>query len=145
MAMDDLGDAASVRLRGHHFICLQFFRGEGYSAEFVENLTRVVETAAVRPARVVGGADDVCTACPGLAADGSCQDPNAGEAEVSRLDALAREMLGLRVGDALSLAQARARLADDARVLVCWREEACDGCAWESVCAASWDAERRGR
>ena len=27
-----------LRLRAHHLICLQFFKGEGYSLEFIENL-----------------------------------------------------------------------------------------------------------
>lgn len=29
-------------LRGHHLICLHFFKGEGYDAAFVENLARVI-------------------------------------------------------------------------------------------------------
>ena len=36
------GEPSAIRLRGHHFICLQFYRGEGYSAAFVSNLARVV-------------------------------------------------------------------------------------------------------
>lgn len=34
-----------IRLRGHHLICLHFYRGEGYSREFVENLEDIVRRA----------------------------------------------------------------------------------------------------
>ncbi|HDL01563.1 MAG TPA: DUF1284 domain-containing protein, partial [candidate division Zixibacteria bacterium] len=30
-----------VRLRAHHLICLHFYRGEGYSEGFIENLETV--------------------------------------------------------------------------------------------------------
>jgi hypothetical protein len=129
---------AETRLRAHHFICLQFFRGEGYSANFVENLTRVLNGAVDAPALLVEGADDVCAACPGLSADGTCADPDAGEAEVQRLDALAREVLGMAAGDRLSLAAARERLSADAIGVGRWRFEACDGCGWEAICEAGW-------
>ena len=131
---------AQVRLRGHHFICLQFYRGEGYSAAFVDNLTRVVERIAEQPALLVEGADDVCAACPGLAADGSCVDPNAGEIEVRRIDRLAWDVLGAKPGDPLSLADARELLTDDAISLGRWRFEACSGCTWEDVCGSGWGA-----
>ena len=42
---------SGVRLRGHHFVCLQFFRGEGYSAAFVANLEGVLERAATAEAQ----------------------------------------------------------------------------------------------
>jgi len=132
--------AAEPRLRGHHFVCLQFFRGEGYSAAFVDNLTGVVERASGSPALLVEGADDVCAACPGLSADGTCVDPDAGEGEVCRLDELAWETLGIRPGDRLSLAEARARLTADAIAVGRWPLEACGGCSWEDVCEAGWDA-----
>jgi len=60
-------DGAAVRLRGHHLICLQFFRGEGYSPEFVENLAHVITNATESGALVVAGADRVCAACGGAA------------------------------------------------------------------------------
>ena len=131
---------AQPRLRGHHFICLQFFRGEGYSERFVANLTDVVERSADSPALVAEAADDVCAMCPGLSADGTCLDPNAGEVEVRRLDRLAWEILSVRPGQPLSLSEARGRLAADAIAAGRWRFEACDGCTWEDVCEDGWDA-----
>jgi hypothetical protein len=121
-------------------VCLQFFRGEGYSARFVENLTDVVARAADAPALLVEGADDVCAACPGLATDGSCIDPSAGETEVRRIDRLAWAVLGVKPGAGLSLAEARERLSADAIAAGRWRFEACSGCGWEDICEPGWDA-----
>jgi uncharacterized protein len=132
--------ADPVRLRGHHFVCLQFFGGQGYSAAFVDNLRSVTERARLRPALLVEGADDVCSACPGLASDSLCADLDAGEPEVRRLDALAFRVLGVDPGDRLSLADARARLAENAVGAGQWRSDACDGCAWEHICESGWNA-----
>lgn len=130
-----------VRLRGHHFVCLQFFRGEGYSDEFVENLTHVVDRVTCEPALIVGGVDNVCAACPELGPDSRCASESAGgEAEVLRIDELALQVLDASVGERLSLAEARERLEADATGVGSWRANACDGCSWERVCESGWDA-----
>jgi hypothetical protein len=137
----------AVRLRGHHFVCLQFFEGQGYSPRFVENLAEVVARVREHPALAVAGPDSVCTACPGLAADGSCLDPQAGEAEVRRIDRLAWEVLDAGPGSALSLAEARRRLSANREATSLWREQACRGCAWEDVCRPGFEellGEERG-
>jgi uncharacterized protein len=136
-----MSPAPPVRLRGHHFICLQFFHGEGYSEEFVENLTHVVERAVREPALIVAGIDNVCAACPELGPDSRCASESAGgEAEIVRIDELALTVLGASAGERLSLAEARERLEADAMGVGTWRAYACDGCAWESVCEGGWDA-----
>ena len=140
-----------IRLRGHHFICLQFFRGEGYSDEFVASLTALLDRLATEPAEAVAVADDVCAACPELGADGLCASVDAGgEDEIRRIDALAFALLELAPGERITLAEARARLGADAIGIGHWRAEACDGCAWEGVCERGWgrmlgDAERAAR
>ena len=138
-AIDSTHEAAPLRLRGHHFICLQFFSGQGYSFAYVQNLKSVVERAVVERAALVLEADDVCAACPGLAADGTCLDPNAGETEVRRIDRLACEILEMGPGAQLSLPEARARLAANAVGVGRWRFDACKGCTWEDLCEARWD------
>ena len=140
-----------ARLRGHHFICLQFFRGEGYSEEFVANLNAVLKRLASEPAEVVEAADDVCAACPEIGADGRCASVTAGgEEEIRRIDALALGLLDLTPGERITLAEARDRLAAHAIGIGRWRAQACHGCAWESVCEHGWakmlgDAERAAR
>lgn len=136
----DVAAMQPVRMRGHHFVCLQFFRGQGYSFAFVQNLETVVERAGIEQAVLVVGADDVCSACPGLASDHTCLDPQAGETEVRRIDRLAWEVLGMQPGDAMSLPEARTRLAEDAVSAGRWRFEACAGCTWEDVCEDGWGA-----
>jgi uncharacterized protein len=143
--------ANPVRLRGHHFVCLQFFRGEGYSEEFVANLTALLDRVATEPALVVADADDVCAACPELGPDRLCASADAGgEDEIRRIDAIAFDLLELAPGNLITLAEAKERLAGDAIGVGRWRADACDGCAWESVCERGWgrmlgDAERAAR
>lgn len=132
-------ERAEVHLRGHHLVCLQFYLGEGYSAEFTQNLARVVTSATEEPAVIVQGADDICAVCPGLAPDGTCLDPKAGELEVRRLDRLAWELLGVKPGSRISLAEAREKLAADAIATGRWRFEACSGCTWEDLCERGWN------
>lgn len=137
---EDARAVPAIWLRGHHFICLQFFDGEGCPAAYVENLRNVVARALNEPALLVEIADDVCAACPSKAPDGTCIDPAAGEDEIRRIDALACEVLGVRPGARLSLADARALLAADAIASGRWRFEACPGCAWGDACEEGWDA-----
>jgi len=146
-----MSPAAPVRLRGHHFICLQFFRGEGYSDEFVENLAHVVERATTDRALIASGVDNVCAACPELGPDNRCASESAGgEDEIARIDELALDVLGASAGQRLSLSEARELLEADAMGVGLWRANACDGCTWETVCESGWtamlkDAERAAR
>jgi hypothetical protein len=132
----------SAQLRGHHLICLQFYRGQGYSDEFVANLDRVQSSAAETPATIVSGPDDVCAACPGLGADGTCQHPDTGEAEALRIDSLALQLVDAAIGETLSLSQARVRLSGDVDAQDRWRAESCASCVWESACSEGWDELR---
>ncbi len=57
----------ATRLRGHTLLCLQGFRGLGYSPAFVENLTAISRHLADAPStqiEVIAGSDAVCAACP---------------------------------------------------------------------------------
>ena len=136
----------SAQLRGHHLICLQFYRGEGYSDEFVANLDRVQRSPPLEsPALVVSGPDDVCAACPGLGADGTCRHPDTGEAEALRIDALALQLARRRHRrDALAVRRPARGSPADAAACDRWRAEACAGCLWADACADGWaDAARR--
>ena len=63
-----------IHLRPHHLLCLQAFRGKGYSESFVEKMTAVHAMLRENPKleiRLAEGADDLCAACPNLE-DGVC-------------------------------------------------------------------------
>ncbi len=118
------------RLRGHHLICLQFYRGEGYSEEFVENLERVLEKAKKHGVLVVEGADDVCKACPYLV-DGRCEYKEGAEEEIRYLDCLALTLLELSAERVVSWEEISGKVMD---VLEEWKEKACKDCEWRNVC-----------
>lgn len=129
-----------IRLRAHHFVCLQRFRGEGYSPGFVANLSHLLDRSRFSPTVVVDGPDDVCRSCPHVAANGACENPDTdGEAGIARIDALALGVLQVAAGDSLDLAEARRRLQADPDASRTWRDGACLGCTWKSLCAPSWD------
>lgn len=92
------GVETDVRLRPHHLLCIQGFRGQGYSPNFVANMARIIDRLTTRPditVRIVSGADDVCEACPHLDA-GNCGCPDQ---NVDELDLKVLSKLGFSTGD----------------------------------------------
>ena len=53
-----------LNLRGHHLICLNFFKGEGYDEVFIKNLEKILSKMEKENIKVVEDFDDVCKSCP---------------------------------------------------------------------------------
>ncbi|AGK60794.1 hypothetical protein Asulf_00783 [Archaeoglobus sulfaticallidus PM70-1] len=116
-----------MRARGHHLICLHFFKGEGYTEEFVDNLKSFLENVRKQEIEIVVGADDVCIACPNLE-DGIC---NKGEEDIMELDLLAMNLLKVKPGDRVGWAEVESKLDE---ILKIWKRYACFDCEYSHVC-----------
>lgn len=90
-----------IRLRGHTLLCLQGFRGEGYSPEFTENLAAIARSLALNPdqlVQVVEEPDAVCGACPHQAQSGCTLNGRESETEMRAQDHVVLTRLGLQAG-----------------------------------------------
>ncbi|MES2907213.1 MAG: DUF1284 domain-containing protein [Pseudomonadota bacterium] len=60
----------SIRLRGHHLLCLLTYKGEGYTPRFIENYDAVAsQLSAGAPFEIIEGPDDICAP---LLAESAC-------------------------------------------------------------------------
>ena len=90
-----------IRIRAHTLLCLQGFRGKGYSPEFVENLARIHETLFQNPEswiEVVDAPDAVCGACPHREPSGCAVSGPLSEEEMRLQDRKVLALLDLEVG-----------------------------------------------
>lgn len=116
-----------IRLRPHHLLCIQGFRGQGYSPTFVANMARLKEMLDELPetaVEIAGGVDDICGFCPHLD-DGACVRQGQ---RVDELDRRILARLGLAAGDTSTWSQ----LVDGIREKVepTALAELCGGCNW---------------
>lgn len=116
-------------IRPHHGLCLGFFRGMGYSGAFAENMAAVKAAMDENPlVCLVGGADDICAACPNNVS-GRCE---SGE-KPGRYDQEVLRRCGLSVGEVLPYQTLEERVRRD--ILVPGqREEICGDCQWSALC-----------
>jgi hypothetical protein len=122
---------AAALLRGHHLICLHFFRGEGYDRRFIENLSSIVsEAEGGESVTVVEGPDDVCAACPYLK-DGGCGHEGDSEGAIMAMDADALRLLDARMGDDVSWLSIKRKLEG---IMPEWKKLYCRDCAWLKAC-----------
>ena len=85
-----------IKLRGHHLICLHFFKGKGYNPEFIKNLRKIIKRAEDgEEIEVYPGPDDVCTMCPYLKGK-ICFYDNEAESEIKEMDGNALKLLGVK-------------------------------------------------
>lgn len=115
-------------LRGHHLLCVHGFRGMGYSPDFVEKMTEIVEEIRNEtldyPIQVVIGLDETCSFCPHKG-DGVC---NQSQTHVIGLDTNVTKHLGIKHGEIYQKSELMSMVArhvdpDDLDVL-------CKGCSW---------------
>lgn len=116
-----------AKLRGHHLICLNFFRGEGYSEEFIKNIYSVILKEKVE---IVKGADDVCAMCPYLK-DNKCSSNEYTDEKITLQDKEALELLGFRSGMIVDW-----RIISDKlpRIMEEWKKQFCLDCGYQIVC-----------
>src|SRR4030095_12737879 len=94
-----------ITIRGHTLLCLQGFRGKGYSPDFVKNLIEINnslvenENASVR---VVATPDDVCLACPNLKMNGCNLKGPGFEQSMLAQDRQVLSLLNIQEGETLS-------------------------------------------
>jgi hypothetical protein len=114
-------------LRGHHLICLNFFRGEGYSEDFIENLYEVIKKEKLE---IVTGADEVCRKCPYLK-DDKCQSSDYTDEKINLQDQEALRLLGFMPGMIVDWKMIASRLPE---IIEEWKVEFCLACGYRKVC-----------
>lgn len=136
-----------LRLRPHHFLCIQNYRGHGYSPAFDEKMKSVI--AVLRRSSGAGiivthGSDDLCAACP------HCRDGGCDSASPERFDALVLAHAGFKEGDTIiwklpagqDLSSAAGSSSDQIHTdpygipIMCRAllDVCCPGCSWKDLC-----------
>jgi hypothetical protein len=120
-----------ITVRGHTLLCLQGFRGEGYSPAFVENMTSVHQLLSASPdipVRVVQKPDQFCAACPNLKSDGCHLHGPGSEEGMKAQDADVMARLGIADGQTLPWREILRRIAEkvEGKDLT----EICGSCPW---------------
>ena len=116
-----------AKLRGHHLICLNFFRGEGYSEEFIENLYSVIGKEKME---IVSGPDEVCARCPYLKYN-KCSNSDYTNEKILLQDKEALRLLGFKHGMTVDWKMISAKLPG---IIEEWKAEFCMNCKYLGVC-----------
>lgn len=137
-----------MRLRPHHLLCVQGYRGKGYDAAFCANMARIaraLDRDPTLPVIVTEGPDDICAACPHLK-DGRCtwqelgggggvgQQPVHPDVLVREHDAALLRAFRLADGDVVTIRAVRERVTSNPeirRVVTHY----CETCPWVLDCA----------
>jgi hypothetical protein len=120
-----------IKLRGHHLICLHFFTGEGYNAEFIGNLKAILTRAlSGEEIEVCSGVDDVCTMCPFLK-ERKCHYVKHAENEIQKMDRDAVKLLSIEPGMSVMWFDMQERAKGIFRT---WMKDYCRNCTWRNVC-----------
>ncbi|AEH22960.1 protein of unknown function DUF1284 [Thermodesulfobacterium geofontis OPF15] len=119
-----------LNLRGHHLICLNFFKGEGYDEVFIKNLEKILSKMEKENIKVVEDFDDVCKSCPYLK-DDKCQYKEGAEEKIREQDKVALELLKIKEGEIVKWEEIKNKLPE---VFSQWYERYCYDCDWLKVC-----------
>ena len=117
-----------LKIRPHHGLCGEFFRGEGYSGEFSRNMGNILAYLRENSPAVilVEGADEICAGCPNLS-DGSCGE------KAEKYDRAVLELCGFTYGTELNwndlVTTVREKIISRGKL-----PEVCGDCRWFYIC-----------
>ncbi len=119
-----------LRIRPHHGLCTAFFRGEGYSGSFVENMAQITDLLGKNDPDIIitEGADDICKECPELW-QGSCRSEKS-----DKYDRMVLNICGFSYGERISWKE----FSDIIRKRIIYPEKLdgiCKDCRWFYICS----------
>lgn len=62
-----------IKLRPHHILCIQNYKGKGYDNEFIKNMDNVIEWIKnENKIKITFGIDNICCKCPNKKKNNKC-------------------------------------------------------------------------
>lgn len=65
-----------ITLRPHHILCMKFYKGKGYSEDFVDNMDKITGLLKSKPDSIINlkaGCDILCSCCPHKTNEDGCE------------------------------------------------------------------------
>ena len=119
----------TYKIRAHHGLCLYYFKGKGYSEEFVENMTDIKSNLENNPlVLITDQTDAVCSACPNHKG-GLCVT----EEKVAEYDKQVLERCNISAGDIMPFSDFE-QLVQKNILFPGKRKEVCGNCQWDALC-----------
>ena len=120
-----------IQLRAHTLLCLQGFRGLGYSRDFVDNLSHIHATLTGDPetfVEVMDSPDAVCAACPHRQVSGCTLNGAQSEDGMREQDRKVMALLGIRAGSPVQWKEILQRIGTS--ITGASLPDICGGCRW---------------
>ncbi len=132
-----------IPIRAHTLLCLQGFRGEGYSPRFIRTMQQTLASLRADPERKVrvGEQPDLfCEACPNLAPNGcGLRDPGF-ETVIRAQDRRVLQLLGIENGRVTTWAEILERIGRNMRGEML--PDLCGDCQWLALGTCAEGIER---
>jgi len=121
-----------TRIRAHHLLCLQGFKGLWYNSAFTENMRRIKEKAEKEnpEIRIVKIPDAICEFCPKR--NGNLCENEKKESEIKAMDEKVMECAGFEEGNTIKILSAFEKA--DKSVNFQKALEICSSCSWQEDC-----------
>lgn len=118
-----------IKFRPHHFLCMRFWAGNGYSEKYtarVEEILPQVKNGA--KIKIVFEPDSLCAACPHLQND-ICDS----QSRVLKFDAEVAKLCGIKAGQTTTWQQMHKTVSE--KIMEQNKFSAiCGDCSWAEIC-----------
>lgn len=122
---------AFLHIRAHHLLCMKYFKGKGYSKEFVANFYEVIKKLNDNPAiRVTNYPDIICSKCLHNADNRCIKKGPENETKVKEKDNATIKCMGLKLNQELKFKEAKELVDSNLTEL----RMACRDCEWSGYC-----------
>lgn len=128
----------SVRMRGHHLLCMLGWKGVGYTPAFTINYNKIIERLKTETVtiEIIEGKDDICAPLNSENYEGyHCEDEDVLIRDKKALDDINRTLgLNLTIGSQFEISEIY--LADMRALFQKYEiRSACAGCSWHDFCS----------
>lgn len=124
-----------IKIRAHHFLCMQGFQGYGYDDNFTNHLCSVIEQLKAKPntsVQVVAECDEICVGCPNRI-DNQCQTSTDSNHNIKNMDLKILTLTEIKPDDIIEVSQMIARVNYTFKTRA-QLEDICGDCQWTEKC-----------